>query len=232
MDQSDALHQPVHSVPDRGPPRPGVQPVRQRRWPLVLVVEYQSADAVIYGRLANPKFGAGGMGTTEFHIENVLKTHADLPKQQMVLLSRALPILDAKNPPRYLCSSPPPRTASSRIPAGRLTRGGAHFLAEMQGIATTRPRRWRSRASISITRTRSSRRRRSWCSPAPTTSTSAITPTARSRQAAQAGSRLRDLRTGTAQHVRVSARRLRQRGRRGLAAFPAQQAGRAELQIV
>ncbi len=98
-----------------------------------LVVEYQNADAVIFGRIANPKFAANGMGTTEFHIENVLKKHVALPKQQTMLLSRALPILDAKNPPRYLMFF---AASKNRVEpySGRQIDAPAvlDFLAEMQ----------------------------------------------------------------------------------------------------
>jgi hypothetical protein len=69
----------------------------------LLVQEIDSAHAVLYGRLANDKIGAQpGTGTTEFHVEKIIKDHADLPRQQMILLSRYVPILDVKNPPRYL----------------------------------------------------------------------------------------------------------------------------------
>src|SRR4051794_11691639 len=66
--------------------------------------EFESASAVVYGRIANPKldFKAGGGGTTEFHVEKIIKDDPDLPKEKMLLLTRSLPILDAKEPPRYV----------------------------------------------------------------------------------------------------------------------------------
>jgi hypothetical protein len=68
-----------------------------------LVQEFDSAQAALYGHIANAKLdGPAGKGTTEFHVEKVVKDHPDLPRQKMLLLSRWLPILDAKDPPRYL----------------------------------------------------------------------------------------------------------------------------------
>ena len=71
-----------------------------------LAHEFEQATVVVYGRIANPKLdikpgGLAGTGTTEFHIEKILKDDPAFPKQKIIMLSRYLPILDAKNPPRY-----------------------------------------------------------------------------------------------------------------------------------
>jgi hypothetical protein len=69
---------------------------------LSLVQEFDSAQAALYGYIANSKLEGASGGTTEFHIEKIIKNHADLPKQKMMVLHQWLPILDPKNPPRYL----------------------------------------------------------------------------------------------------------------------------------
>src|ERR1700681_1516809 len=70
-----------------------------------LAHEFEQATVVVYGRIANPKLeikpgGLGGGGTTEFHIDKIVKDDPAFPRQKMIVLSRYLPILDAKNPPR------------------------------------------------------------------------------------------------------------------------------------
>lgn len=70
-----------------------------------LTREMERADLVLYGRLANPKLATRpgalpGSGTTEFHFDRVLK--GDLPGKDMLVLDRYLPVIDEKDPPRYL----------------------------------------------------------------------------------------------------------------------------------
>lgn len=72
-----------------------------------LAQEWERHDIVIYGRLANPKQnnepGAiPGTGTTEFHIEKVLKSHSSLEKTQILTIDRYIPILDAKAAPKFI----------------------------------------------------------------------------------------------------------------------------------
>ncbi len=72
-----------------------------------LLHEFEQADEILYGRIANPKLevkpgGLAGSGTTEFHIEKAVKHNPLQPRGQMILLSRYLPILDAKDPPRFV----------------------------------------------------------------------------------------------------------------------------------
>lgn len=68
-----------------------------------LAQEFLQADAVAYGHLANPKLdGKAGTGTTEFHVDRVIKDHPAYHREKMVLLSRYLPVLDPKSPPRYV----------------------------------------------------------------------------------------------------------------------------------
>jgi hypothetical protein len=71
-----------------------------------LAHEFEQATVVVYGKIANPKLdlqpGKAGGGTTEFHIEKILKDDPAFPRQKMILLNRYLPILDAKNPPHFV----------------------------------------------------------------------------------------------------------------------------------
>jgi hypothetical protein len=73
-----------------------------RREPLTQ--EYERASAVVYGRLANPKLDSNltGTGTTELHIEKVIRGEPALAGAKVIALSRYLPVLDAKEPPRWL----------------------------------------------------------------------------------------------------------------------------------
>ena len=72
-----------------------------------LVQEFEQANVVVYGHLANPKLelkpgAAPGSGTTEFHIDKLIKDDSAFPRQKMILLSRYLPIIDPKDAPRYV----------------------------------------------------------------------------------------------------------------------------------
>src|ERR1017187_9600522 len=68
-----------------------------------LVYEFEQAQVIVYGRLANPKLTAGnGRGTTEFHIDQIVKDDSSFPRQKMVLVQRYLPVLDPKTPPKYV----------------------------------------------------------------------------------------------------------------------------------
>jgi hypothetical protein len=68
-----------------------------------LTFEFEQAEAVLYGHLANPQLtGKSGAGTTEFQIDSVLKDDPAFPRKKMVLLTRYLPILDDKKPPKYV----------------------------------------------------------------------------------------------------------------------------------
>ncbi len=71
---------------------------------LSLAQEFEQADAVVYGHLANPKltdFNTGS-GTTEFHFDKIVKDKADFPRQKVIVLSRYLPVIDPKDAPRYV----------------------------------------------------------------------------------------------------------------------------------
>jgi hypothetical protein len=71
-----------------------------------LLHEFDQAHVIVYGRIANPKLelkaGLAGGGTTEFHVEKMLKDDPAFPRTRMILLNRYLPILDAKVPSRYV----------------------------------------------------------------------------------------------------------------------------------
>jgi hypothetical protein len=68
-----------------------------------LAQEFEQAQVVVYGHIANPQLDfKTGRGTTEFHFDKIIKDDATFPRQKMVVLSRYLPILDAKETPRYV----------------------------------------------------------------------------------------------------------------------------------
>lgn len=68
-----------------------------------LVQEFEQAQVVVYGHLANPKLDfKTGSGTTEFHCDTIIKDDSAFPRQKMIVLSRYLPVLDPKDSPRYL----------------------------------------------------------------------------------------------------------------------------------
>jgi hypothetical protein len=68
-----------------------------------LAQEFEQANVILYGHLANAKLDLKtGGGTTEFHVDSILKDDPKFPRQKMIPLSRYLPILDAKDAPRYV----------------------------------------------------------------------------------------------------------------------------------
>jgi hypothetical protein len=68
-----------------------------------LAFEFEQAHVVVYGHLANPKLTTGsGKGTTEFYVDRIIKDDSTFPRDKMLLLSRYLPILDIKSPPKYV----------------------------------------------------------------------------------------------------------------------------------
>jgi hypothetical protein len=67
--------------------------------------EFEDAKIVLYGTLANPQIKPGapaGTGTTEFHIEKVLKNNAALGGRNMLMLNQYIPRLDVKNKPKFV----------------------------------------------------------------------------------------------------------------------------------
>src|SRR5260370_12797884 len=68
-----------------------------------LAYEFEQAQVIVFGHLANRKLTTkGGFGTTEFHVDQIIKDDPAFPRQKMLVLSRYLPILDAKSPPKYV----------------------------------------------------------------------------------------------------------------------------------
>ena len=69
--------------------------------------EVDRAHLIIYAYAANPKLNlqegaAPGSGTTDFHIERVVKDHPLLGDKKVLTLERYVPVLDPKDPPRFL----------------------------------------------------------------------------------------------------------------------------------
>src|SRR5262245_24895011 len=69
--------------------------------------EIERAKIVLYGYALNPKDNLAtgatpGTGTTELHIEKVVKRDPFLGEAKSITLNRLLPVPDPKNPPRYL----------------------------------------------------------------------------------------------------------------------------------
>lgn len=78
--------------------------VRQRE---LLSNQFERADCVLVGRLANPRLNDGpgslpGSGRTDVHVERVLKASAKLPIPKVVVFDRYIPVLDPKDPPRFV----------------------------------------------------------------------------------------------------------------------------------
>jgi hypothetical protein len=72
-----------------------------------LGMEFERAQLVLYGQIANPRLnaqpgGAPGSGSTDFHVEKVLKDTTQRGPWKSLVVPRYLPVLDAKNPPHML----------------------------------------------------------------------------------------------------------------------------------
>jgi hypothetical protein len=72
-----------------------------------LGMEFERAPLVLYGQIANARLStqpgaAPGTGSTDFHVEKVLKDTTGRGPWKDLVLPRYLPVLDAKNPPRML----------------------------------------------------------------------------------------------------------------------------------
>jgi hypothetical protein len=68
--------------------------------------DFEQARIVVYGTIANPRFtpqtGAPGSGVTDFHIARVLKDDPLLTDKQGFELPRYLPIVDPRDPPKFV----------------------------------------------------------------------------------------------------------------------------------
>jgi hypothetical protein len=67
----------------------------------------EHAKLVVYGSAANPRFDSGpkaraGTGTTDLHVLRVLKPSPLLGGRKVIELPRYLPVLDPKDPPRFV----------------------------------------------------------------------------------------------------------------------------------
>lgn len=64
--------------------------------------QYTHATVVLQGQLRNPKFNANGVGgSTELHVEHVLKTDPMLGSPKVVIIPRYLPVI-GNTPPDFL----------------------------------------------------------------------------------------------------------------------------------
>src|SRR5438132_4894704 len=67
--------------------------------------EMERAKIVLYGTAANPRFAQGGLpgaGVTDLHVERILKYDPFIAGKNMIVLERYIPIIDAKDPPRFI----------------------------------------------------------------------------------------------------------------------------------
>ncbi|MCI0463611.1 MAG: hypothetical protein L0Z62_42290 [Gemmataceae bacterium] len=69
--------------------------------------EMEEAKVVLYGTLTNPRFDNSpgampGSGFTDFHVARTLKTDPAAGEVKSLTLPRYLPVLDAKDPPRFV----------------------------------------------------------------------------------------------------------------------------------
>ncbi len=72
-----------------------------------LGAEYERAALVLYGKISNPRLNTEptavpGSGSTDFHVEKVLKDTTGRGVAKDIVIPRYLPVLDAKNPPQML----------------------------------------------------------------------------------------------------------------------------------
>jgi hypothetical protein len=72
-----------------------------------LAFELEQAAVVVYGTIANSRLNLQpdalpGTGSSELHVEQVLKNQPQAALAKTLTLPRYVPVLDAKNPPRYL----------------------------------------------------------------------------------------------------------------------------------
>ena len=70
--------------------------------------EMERAKIVLYGTAANPRFAQGGLpgaGVTDLHVERVLKYDPFIAGKNTILLERYIPIIDPKDPPRFIVAS-------------------------------------------------------------------------------------------------------------------------------
>ncbi len=61
-----------------------------------------SAKMILYGTLIKSRPGLDGNGTTDLKIERVLKSDPWLGDKKVVVLNRYVPVVDPKNPPKFL----------------------------------------------------------------------------------------------------------------------------------
>jgi hypothetical protein len=99
-----------------------------------LSYEFGQATVVIYGYLANPKLtGKSGSGTTEFHVDQIIKDDPAFPRQKVLLLARYLPILDPKTPPKYVMFFRAPKQSLEPYWGKEITSPAVlHFVADLQ----------------------------------------------------------------------------------------------------
>jgi len=97
-----------------------------------LLQEFEQAPIIVYGRIANPKLDAAGSGTTEFHFEKIIKDDPAFPRHKQVLLSRYLPILDTKEPTRYVMFFKAPKDAQPYTGRQVTSVGLLDFINDLQ----------------------------------------------------------------------------------------------------
>ncbi len=61
-----------------------------------------SARLVLVGTIQSPRLNGDGTGTSELHLEAVLRSDPALKDRKVVLLKRYLPVSDPRKPPRFL----------------------------------------------------------------------------------------------------------------------------------
>lgn len=69
--------------------------------------EMTRANLVVFGKLANAKLNSGpgsvpGTGSTDLHVQKVLKSHPALGGKSIVQIASYIPILDAQAPPSFV----------------------------------------------------------------------------------------------------------------------------------
>ena len=181
-----------------------------------LAEEMDLATVVVYGPISNPQLGQMGTGTVDLHVDNVVKDDGALGALRDLTLERYVPIQDPKQPPRYLVFLDKAR--GKFIPSTGFATKTAAVLEYLEGAKAARKEgrvpallfyaKYLNHDEPLISTDAFLLEFAKSATPTSATRASSLDPRLHPRHPRQRG-----LRSGSAQHVRVPARLLRQGGR-------------------